>query len=466
MRIRALLALVALAVLPAAPVWADYKQAYSEGIKALDTGKWAEVARLMRQAAAEQPREGERIKIYGMRFETYLPHFYLGQALAETNDCPGALRAFAASEAQGVVKTTEHWGELQRLRNRCQLQQPAAEPTATRPAAPPTPDLGGEIRRAEAELARATEVEKAVAALRRSAAAVWQERPALGTRTDQATARLAAARVSLDKGRAGSAADLTQAARLAGEAAKELQAVRDEADARWTELQAAEAQRQGQLAEQARRDEARRQALRQELAALSQEATGLAASVGAAGVRPEVRQAQANLGQSKVRVAAVTATSSTDELQARRDELQGALARLRQALAAVPATPSPTVPAVAPSPTVPPIPTAPSAAATTVPAGAPLPLRQGAEAFLGADYRRAVELLDPLQVTEPRAKAVAALVRGAARHALFLEAGSRESELLDAARGDIRACRRLDPTVAPDSVFFSPAFVALFEATR
>lgn len=464
MRAGRLLALVVLAVLSAAPVHADYKQAYSEAIKALDTGKWADVARLMRQAAAEQPREGERIKIYGMRFETYLPHFYLGQALAETNDCAGALKAFAASEAQGVVKTTEHWGELQRLRNRCQLQQPAVEPTPTRPAAPPTPDLGGEIRKAEAELARATELERSVVALRRSAVAVWQERPALGTRADQATARLAAARAALEKGRAGSATELTQAARLAGEAAKELQAVHDEASGRWNELQTAEAQRQRQLAEQAKQEEARRQALRQELAALSQEATNLAASVGAAGARPEVRQAQADLGQSRSRALAVTTTGTSEELQARRDELQRAVERLRQTLVAAP--PPPTVPATAPSPTGPPAPTTPSAVATTGPAGAPQALRQGAEAFFVADYRRAVALLDPSQVSEPRAAAVAALVRSAARHALYLEAGGREAELLDAARGDIRACRRLDATVAPDTAFFSPAFVALFEATR
>ena len=95
-----LLALGVVAVLSAARSGRATSQAYSEAIKALDTGKWADVARFMRQAAAERPREGERIKIYGMRFEIYLPHYYLGQALAETNDCTGALAAFTASEAR------------------------------------------------------------------------------------------------------------------------------------------------------------------------------------------------------------------------------------------------------------------------------------------------------------------------------------------------------------------------------
>ncbi|MCU0291776.1 MAG: hypothetical protein MUF10_07245 [Thermoanaerobaculaceae bacterium] len=463
MRAGRLLAVVVVAVLSAAPVRGDYKQAYSEAIKALDTGRWADVARLMRQAAAEQPREGERIKIYGMRFEIYLPHFYLGQALAETNDCAGALAAFATSESQGVVKTTDRWGELQRLRNRCQVQQPAVEPAATRPAAPPTatraaapptPDLGSEVRKAEVDLARATELERTVVALRRSAAAVWQERPALGARSDQAVAKLGAARAALEKGRAGSAAELVQASRLTGEATRELQAVRDEANGRWNELQAAEAQRQGQATEQARQEEARRQVLRQELAAVTQEATALEASVGAAGARPEVRQAQADLGRSRSRAAAATGASTADELQTRREEMQQSVARLRQALAAAQAVPSPNAPP------------APTAIASRSPASAPEVLRQGAEAFLGADYRRAIELLATSQVSEPRASAVAALVRGAARHALFLEAGGREADILEAARADIRACRRLDATVAPDMAFFSPSFVALFEDTH
>ena len=69
-------------------------------------------------------------------------------------------------------------------------------------------------------------------------------------------------------------------------------------------------------------------------------------------------------------------------------------------------------------------------------------------------------------MAEPRAAAVAALLRGAARYALYLEGGGREAAVLDAARGDIRTCRRLDGTVAPDTAFFSPTFVALFQETR
>ena len=62
--------------------------------------------------------------------------------------------------------------------------------------------------------------------------------------------------------------------------------MRDEASGRWNELQKAESQRQVQLADQARQEEARRQTLWQELAALSREASSLEGSVGAAGTPP------------------------------------------------------------------------------------------------------------------------------------------------------------------------------------
>ncbi|HNX50095.1 MAG TPA: hypothetical protein PKL08_08030, partial [Thermoanaerobaculaceae bacterium] len=365
----------------ALPVWADYKQKYSDGIKALETRNWADAARLLREAAAEQPQEGERIKLYGMRFEIYLPHFYLGQVLVQTNDCPGALKAFVVSEEQGKVQATDQWGELQRLRDRCQKQSAAAT-LPSRPPVSPTPDLGGQVRRAEAELTRAGEIEKAVAELRRTAAPVWQEQPALAARANEATNRLAGARNALLRGRStGSAAEIESATTQASESARDLSLVKDQVGARWSELQEAEAQRLGQLAEAAKQEEARRQALQREVAALSQEAAALAGTVGAAAARLEVQQAQAELGQARSRADAVTAAGSASELQARNAELQRAVNRLRQVLAATPPAPSP--PAAA-------VPTAPLAAPTAGQASAPPPLREASEAFLGADYRRAV----------------------------------------------------------------------------
>lgn len=445
---RRFVAAVAGAVLWAAASTADYRKAYGDGLAAARNGEWAQVAALMRQAIAERSQEGERIRLYGTRFETYLPYFYLGQALAESGDCAGALEALQTSENQGAVKSTDKYVELQRLRGRCQR----AAPGPTRPAAQPTPDLSAEIRRAEQEVSRATELEKAVAELRRSAAAVWQEMPALAARVDRAANTLGGARNALARGKAGAASELGQAAALAAEAARELEAVRAEVASRQGEL------RQAAAAEQARQEEARRQAAAQELANLLR--TTQDPAVGSAGSRAEVKQALDALQQARGRASRLGATASADELLAAKAELEAAEKSLRERLAhaaQVPGTgPVPPTAAVLP----PPSPVAPT------PGAPPSLLRQAAGRYLAADYRGVLELLAAPASSEPRAAAAAALLRAAASWALYVEEGEADQTRLQAARTDIQACKRLQPSLAPDPGWFPPGFVELFGRTR
>lgn len=462
---RLLLATLVLAVLTTAgEAWADYKKLFADAISARDKGDWAQVATLARQAAAQQPKEGERVRLYGTRFEVYLPHFYLGQALANTGDCTAALKAFQTSETQGAVKGTDKWAELQRLRAQCERQ---AGPAPTRPPAPPTPDLSGEIRRAESEINRATEIETTVAELRRSAAVVWQEKPALVGRTDQAGSKLATARGALARGKAGVADDIVLASRLAGEAARELDAVRSEVTARQGEL------RQSQLAEQARQDEARRQAearrrgLQQELANLLQATATIAA--GSMGDRPEVRQAAEALTQARQKAASLSADAAPDEIETRKSELQRAEQELRRALAAAAQVPSPVRTAAVPvaTPVTPAVtPAAPAVTPVPTPAVAPRLLREAAARYLAADYSGAIQVLSQPAPAEPRAAAVAMLLRAASRHALLLESGSLDPTRRAEIEADVRACRRLDASLEPDTRFFSPLFVELFRRVR
>src|SRR6266545_2548787 len=108
---RATVFLLGLLVVPAL-ARADYKETYRKGIEAVDRKRWPEVARLMREAIAENAKEGERVKLYGLRFEAYVPHFYLGLALVNTGDCEAAVRAFDASEAAGAIRGTPRYADL------------------------------------------------------------------------------------------------------------------------------------------------------------------------------------------------------------------------------------------------------------------------------------------------------------------------------------------------------------------
>ena len=163
-------------VLLASPARADYKETYRKGIEAVDRKRWPEVARLMREAVAENPREGERIKLYGLRFEAYVPHFYLGLALVNTGDCAGAVQAFDASEAAGAIRGTPRYAELLDGRKACAARvaraatpPPAPAPApATQPPSAPEPaktaqDSRAAAARDEAALKAATPSPPAVA---------------------------------------------------------------------------------------------------------------------------------------------------------------------------------------------------------------------------------------------------------------------------------------------------------------
>jgi hypothetical protein len=154
------LLLLALCVLAgwAPAVWADYKESYKKGIEAADRKEWGDVARWMRQALNEQSREGEPVKIYGVRFEPYLPHYYLGLALFNAGDCEGALNQWEESERQGAVQGTNRHRSLVQSRDTCQKRLAASRPQPT-----PTPPAGPDPA-AVAQAAREAEARKAAAA--------------------------------------------------------------------------------------------------------------------------------------------------------------------------------------------------------------------------------------------------------------------------------------------------------------
>ncbi|HET7292788.1 MAG TPA: hypothetical protein VFM88_10205 [Vicinamibacteria bacterium] len=137
MRLPAAAAALAL-VAAASTARADYKDTYRKALEAVDRKRWAEVAQLMREAIQQNPKEGEKVKLYGLRFETYLPHFHLGIALSQGGDCAGALRALQASDEQGAVRSTPQYAQLVEVQRSCATKVAQAAPPTTRPAPPTT----------------------------------------------------------------------------------------------------------------------------------------------------------------------------------------------------------------------------------------------------------------------------------------------------------------------------------------
>jgi hypothetical protein len=140
------------------------------------------------------------------------------------------------------------------------------------------------------------------------------------------------------------------------------------------------------------------------------------------------------------------------------------------ALDATPSAPDPTgaaAPAPAalggPEPGPEPPPSAAAAASPASPA-LPAPLLGAIQAYFDGDYGRALALLEagPAAFESGRARFLAALFRGASRHALYLLGGERDAALRRAAEADLAECRRAEPGFVPHADHFSPRFVAFF----
>lgn len=136
-------ALVVVAALAAAgTAWADYKDSYSRGLEAVRDGNWNEVARRMREAIAEQPQPAVRVRLYGQRWEPYVPQYYLGLAAFKQGDCASALREWRSAANTGVIGEVPGLkAEQDRNAASCDTrtaQQTPAKPPVEPPKPPPS----------------------------------------------------------------------------------------------------------------------------------------------------------------------------------------------------------------------------------------------------------------------------------------------------------------------------------------
>ena len=87
----------------AAAAHADYKEDYSRGLVALKDGNYAEARQRLQKALAEQPEAAMRVRLYGQRWEPYLPQHYLGMAEYRMGNCAAALAQWNGSENQRTI---------------------------------------------------------------------------------------------------------------------------------------------------------------------------------------------------------------------------------------------------------------------------------------------------------------------------------------------------------------------------
>ncbi len=492
----AAIALLVLATATAAG--ADFKEAYGEGKKAFDRQNWRELARLMERAIDENPREDRAIRIYGMAFEPYVPYYYLGVARAELGSCDAATAAWRASEEQGVIQKLKEYGDLQARRAVClesQAQQRELEAALEATLRPGRQELDALIPAARklledtsaAGISTALRGERTAlrealeaasgAAAARSVAELGQLRRRLGDATTALEGAVAEYRageplrrrietlVSTGRSVLAEARQLPAAAGVEGQAqaleaavasAAEVSAMTSAGD-----LQALQRLlTDNTVALRRSIDEHRAGApVRQQIEGLVGQARAILDGAGV--LPPDAGLDEESSAVRRALAAAANAASmrSTAELDGLRRELRDATAALERAVTAYERRPPP---ATEPETPAPPPATEPVMPTPPPDTGPPQRLRDAVRAYLGGDFERTLEYLEPVSFSDRRARLQAHLFRAAARHALFRMGGRQDQELLQAARADILACRRLDGGLEPDSEAFSPAFLSFY----
>lgn len=400
------------------PALADFKRDYGRALKDIQNGDHQRAIELLTQAIAENPESAERVRIYGMRFEPYLPHYYLGQAYLAAGDCNLAIAAFDESLNKQIIQNTDLNSTLAQARQQCQGR---------------TVDYSALADKAKASQAR---MKKALTDLQqfgnsKPAAAIlnsnnsWNQTLDSAKQTDSDFNRLLDFAVQQQD--ADAISNLEQ---QANNLADSLQQILQNSK---TQLAAVNEREKSQQAER--------------LAAAKRQLVQTVASIRA--LAPDstndtqIKQLRSQLSDY-VRQADNTSNSSilADVQTLNRnmsDTLRGYRSRLQEHQAQQQAI-----------------------ARKTPPEG----LKRIAEAYFSGQYTEVSQLAKPESFQEPRFKIQALLFRAAARFNDYQLTVDASETQLDSCRSDIIQIKQIDPQFTPYLAAFSPRFIELFEQTR
>ncbi len=405
---------LALAVLTVGDSVAGPRETHKLGVEAIKTQRWADAERFFRAAIAERSQE----RFNRVLKTAYLPHYYLGVALAESGNCKAALDSWAESSRQAQIAKSEFKADLDRRRNDCQELLRRIQASTSE---------------ADQLLARVSEASSSLASLSRmpELTPLWsQGSPSFDSRQKSAEKKLADARGQFESLRLGEELEqLDQAKALANSALAELNSTLTDARRRLGELNAATAEALEQLEEV-------EQSARRSLRSIS-----------------DLKPYPQRLG---LRAAAVERTlktvrdsksgSSPQQLAELTDDLKVAQTALRRAARRPPKE-----------------------------------LTEALKAFFSGAYADVLTLLeDPGLTTNDRTRPHVCLIRAASQHALWVLGGEQDDSLHAQATQAITACDgsedgsepAADPEPTPSELglvptekFFSPRFVEFHSAT-
>lgn len=111
--------LVMLALTVSSPAWAALGKDYDSAILNIEREHYDKAIPLLEEVISEVPASLPRIRLYGMRFAPYTPHYFLGLAHYRLGRCDEALASWA-NEARFKVLSGENASIMARGRADCE----------------------------------------------------------------------------------------------------------------------------------------------------------------------------------------------------------------------------------------------------------------------------------------------------------------------------------------------------------
>jgi len=411
-------------------VHADFKRDYGSGVRDYTKGDYADAIEALQKAIDEESKSQEKVRIYGMRYEPYIPYFYLGQAKFKNGDCTGALAAWKEAMAQSVIQNQEQFAEMQANMASCDSMKVDVTRIAqsAREAIGKLEDSINLFAKLESEQLLSSEWSSR-----------WQPELARARTTAQSlTARLKTAVDGTDE--AGIKA-IQSEAQLAASAMNDAQGL---ALTRVTSIKQSQAQDASKQLSEAR--EALVEAIRSgksvkiqqgsaQMGTLQEQLQTLLAqgesTVDSGSANPkQYRELAQNISNVSRRYNLAEQDWQAGQRQAQLAEENAAAAK--------------------------------AAAERRIPPNA---LKQAAEAYFAGNYESAVSLSNPDSLKEDRAKVQALLFRAAANYKLYILSGEKNTQAKQRSEDDIRAIKRLNKNFSPYIAAFSPRFLELFRQT-
>ena len=113
--------LALLALVLSSPAWAALGKDYDSAIVYIEREQYVKAIPLLEEVISEVPASLSRIRLYGMRFAPYTPHYYLGLAHYRLGNCAEALANWA-NEARFSVLSGDNLSTMTSGRADCEVK--------------------------------------------------------------------------------------------------------------------------------------------------------------------------------------------------------------------------------------------------------------------------------------------------------------------------------------------------------